>query len=145
MLTVESKGNSLSLASLPLATILREIEAEYSLILELQFKLQEKANSVPLDLCDVLFSLAMLARWSLFLSFVPRSCWSRKRRVKTGFKVHQQRGSHPLPVNGIKQRELHLLITLTHPRGCFPAHYHMVWLAGSPFVTANIRHMVMVL
>lgn len=96
-----------------------------------------------LDTYDVMINVVMLAPRSLsHLSL--ETAGPRKRRVKADFKVHQQRGSHLLPGDGIKQRELHLLITLTHPRGCFPAHYHMEWLTGSPFVTANIRHMVMV-
>ena len=96
-----------------------------------------------MDTYDVMINVVMLAPRSLsHLSL--ETAGPRKRRVKADFKVHQQRGSHLLPGDGIKQRELHLLITLIHPRGCFPAHYHMEWLTGSPFVTANIRHMVMV-
>lgn len=47
---------------------MREAEAEQPLILESQFKPQQKASSVPLDTCDVLFNLAMLARWCLSFS-----------------------------------------------------------------------------
>lgn len=47
---------------------MREAEAEQPVILESQFKLQQKASSMPLDTCDVLFTLAMLARWCLSFS-----------------------------------------------------------------------------
>lgn len=113
------EGNRDSIASGPLITVQTSVEGQ-----------------------SVLWTHVMW--WSIWSCLSLETVGPRKRRVKAYFKVHQQRGSHLLPGDGIKQRELHLLITLTHPRGCFPDHYHMEWLTESPFVTANIRHMVMV-